>query len=301
MEKYRSSKILGYAALLCAMFFWGISFVWTKQLLNNNIPVFTIVVIRLTIASAVFVTFFKARGLLEKIERKDFKDFIVLAFFEPFLYFIGENFGLKHVDASFAAVIIALIPIIVSVTMYFYAHEPVRLEFVAGAAISLVGVLFLSLNPGGSMSFSVKGTLLLSLALVAAAGYSVYLTRLLSKYRPLTVTTYQNLIAIPFYLPLMLSFDISDWSSATWGLQSWLCLICLAVFCSAGAYMLYSLAVKKIGVTKTVVFTNLIPIVTLVIAVSIGQEMFTQTKLWGIVIAVFGVILSQSQIKRRVR
>ncbi len=282
------------------MLFWGLSFVWSKHLLTNNFPVFTIVTIRLVIASFVFVSFFKWRNLLESIQRKDLKDFILLSFFEPFLYFIGENFGLKFVDASFAAVIIALIPILISITMFFAEKNPISWEFIIGAAISLIGVSLLSINPDGTMDFSLKGVLFLCIALGSAVGYSVLLSRLVKKYRPLTITTYQNFIAIPFYIPFMFIFDIKIWPSLIWDFQNIFCLVCLAILCSAGAYMLYSYSVKKLTVTKVSVFTNLIPIVTLIVASAIGQETFSKVKFLGIIIVIAGVILSQLKLRKNI-
>ncbi|MBO7629403.1 MAG: DMT family transporter [Bacteroidales bacterium] len=279
------------------MLFWGLSFVWIKHLLNNNFPVFTIVFIRLVLASVVFVTLLSIGKKLQRVERADYKDFILLAFFEPFLYFIGEDFGLKYVDASYAAVIIALIPIVISVTMYFAERAPIRWEFVVGTLISVAGVLMLTTSPDGQATFSLKGTLLLGLAVLAAAGYSVQLTRLLKKYTPATVTTWQNFIAIPFYLPFILIFDVKQWPSLTWDFNAVLSLVCLALLCSAGAYMLYSYSVKKLTVSKTCVFTNLIPIVTLLAAAAIGQETFTQMKFWGILVIVAGVTFSQLRVK----
>ena len=279
------------------MLFWGLSFVWIKHLLNNNFPVFTIVFIRLVLASVVFVTLLSIGKKLQRVERADYKDFILLAFFEPFLYFIGEDFGLKYVDASYAAVIIALIPIVISVTMYFAERAPIRWEFVVGTLISVAGVLMLTTSPDGQATFSLKGTLLLGLAVLAAAGYSVQLTRLLKKYTPATVTTWQNFIAIPFYLPFILIFDLKQWPSLTWDFNAVLSLVCLALLCSAGAYMLYSYSVKKLTVSKTCVFTNLIPIVTLLAAAAIGQETFTQMKFWGILVIVAGVTFSQLRVK----
>jgi len=282
---------------LFAMLFWGMSFVWIKHLLNNHFPVFTIVFIRLVLASAVFITLLKWKKKLQRIERGDLKDFLLLAFFEPFLYFIGEDFGLQYVDASFAAVIIALIPIVISITMYFADHAPIRWEFVVGTLVSVGGVLMLTMSPNGQIAFNLKGTLLLGLAVLAAAGYSVQLTRLLRKYSPVTVTTWQNFIAIPFYLPFILAFDIRQWPSLTWDANAIVSLVCLALLCSAGAYMLYSYSVKKLTVSKTCVFTNLIPIVTLLVASAIGQETFTQTKFWGILVIIAGVTFSQLKIQ----
>jgi len=296
MKNNQSNQVLGYVAILFAMLFWGFSFVWIKQLLINNFPVFTIVFIRLVLASIVFVTLLKLQKKLQHIERADYKDFLLLAFYEPFLYFIGEDFGLKYVDASFAAVIIALIPIVISITMYFTEKEPIRWEFIVGAIVSMGGVLMLTVSPNGQMSFNLKGTLLLSLAVLAASGYSVQLTRLLKKYTPATVTTMQNFIAIPFYLPFILIFDIQKWPFLNWNFSSISSLICLALLCSAGAYMLYSYSVKQLTVSKTCVFTNLIPIVTLLAAAAIGQEVFTSIKFWGILVIVAGVTFSQLKV-----
>ena len=297
MKNSAKEKGFGYIAILFAMLFWGLSFVWIKHLLNNNFPVFTIVFIRLALASAVFVTVLKLRKKLQPVARADYKDFLLLAFFEPFLYFIGEDFGLKYVDASYAAVIIALIPIVISITMYFAEHTPIRWEFVVGTLVSVAGVLMLTMSPNGQITFSLKGTLLLGLAVLAAAGYSVQLTRLLRKYSPATVTTWQNFIAIPFYLPFILIFDVKQWPAMTWDATTVVSLFCLALLCSAGAYMLYSYSVKQLTVNKTSVFTNLIPIVTLIAAAAIGQETFTQTKFWGIVVIVAGVTYSQLRMK----
>lgn len=297
MKNKISFQALGYIAILFAMLFWGMSFVWIKHLLNNNFPVFTIVFIRLVLASAVFITLLKSQKKLQRIEREDYKNFLLLAFFEPFLYFIGEDFGLQQVDASFAAVIIALIPIVITITMYFSEHAPIRWEFIVGTLISVVGVLMLTMSTGGHIDFNLKGTLLLGVAVLAASGYSVQLTRLLKKYTPATVTTWQNFIAIPMFLPFVLIFDIKQWGSLSWDYGNISSLVCLALLCSACAYMLYSYSVKQLTVSKTCVFTNLIPIVTLLVASAIGQETFTQTKFWGIVVIVIGVTFSQLRIK----
>ncbi len=285
--------LTGYAAITFSMFFWGISFVWTKSLLNGGFPVCTIVFLRLVIASALFYTLFKAGHRLEKIRRGDRMLVVALAFFEPFLYFIGEDFGLQYVDASFAALVIALIPIVVSVCMHFAEGESLERNFFAGALISVTGLFVMSFGGGAYAHFSIKGFSLLMLAVAAAGGYSIVLNRLLKSYGPATVTTFQNMLAIPFYLVLVCIFDLRQWHGLAWNMQTVTSLVCLAVFCSAGAYMCYAYAAKVISVTKVSVFANAIPIVTLVCAALAGQESFSWQKLAGVVIVVVGVILSQ--------
>lgn len=289
----QNNALTGYLAISLSMLFWGCSFVWTKQLLNAGFPVFTIVFFRLLIASAIFVTMFKVMGKLEKIRKGDWKKFLLLALCEPFLYFIGEEFGLAHTSASFASVIIALIPIIVSVTMYFVEGEKLSWKLLAGTVISIIGIAIMTFGPNSNVIFDMRGLLWLFLALAAAGGYSVYLSRLVNEYSPVTVTTYQNLLAMPFYLPFVCIFDLRHWGSITWSGSAILNLVCLAVLCSAGAYTLYSYSAKRIGITRLTVFTNAIPIVTIIVAALLGQEAFTLQKFIGIVIVVFGVIFSQ--------
>lgn len=294
----KKQTLTGYVAITFAMLFWGMSFVWTKQLLNAGFPVFTIVFLRLAIASAIFVTLFKIQHKLEKIRKGDWKWFFLLAFFEPFLYFIGEDFGMMYVDASFAAVMIALIPIVVSLTMHFVEKETLRKEFFIGTIVSVLGVFIMTFGFGESIHVNPKGVAILMVAVIAAAGYSVMLSRMLKVYSPVTVTTLQNLLAIPFYLPLVCIFDLRLWGGLPWTGNLILCLVCLAVFCSAGAYMCYSYAAKQISVTKVSVFANAIPIVTLSCAALIGQETVTLQKCAGVVLVVSGVIVSQLNFRR---
>lgn len=109
-----------YIALILAQIFWGISFVWTKELLNHNFNVVFVITVRLLISFALLLAIAMATKQLEKIRREDYGKFFLLAFFEPFLYFIGENYGLKLVDASYAAIFIAIIPIIVPFGLFFF-------------------------------------------------------------------------------------------------------------------------------------------------------------------------------------
>lgn len=297
----QNKTLWGYVGISFSMLFWGFSFVWTKQLLNAGFPVFTIVFFRLLIASVIFVSLFKIQRKLEKVRKGDWKKFLSLAFFEPFLYFIGEDFGLKYTSASFASVIIAQIPIIVSVTMYIIEKERLSWKLLTGTIVSIIGIGLMTYGVDTGILLNIKGFCWLLLALAAAGGYSVMLSRLVKDYSPITITTYQNMLAIPFYLPFVCVFDLRHWGEITWSFQSLLSLVCLAVFCSAGAYMLYSFAAKKIGITKTTVFTNAIPIVTIIIAAILGLEAFTFQKFAGIVLVVFGVIFSQMKHKNELQ
>jgi drug/metabolite transporter (DMT)-like permease len=98
-----------YIYLSLAMFFWGLSFIWYKQAYPQFTPI-AVVLLRLVISSILLVL---VSGALKKIhlpKKSDIKYFFLLALFEPFLYFIGESFGMRYVSSTLASVIIAIIP-----------------------------------------------------------------------------------------------------------------------------------------------------------------------------------------------
>ena len=290
------NKFYGYLAACISAFFWGMSFVGSKSLLNAQFPVFTIVTLRVIVASIVLLLVFGLQHKIEKIQKKDIGMFFMLSFLEPYLYFIGENYGLKFVSPSFASIMIAFIPICTALTLHFVEKHILRAELIIGTIISILGVVILS-TYGSKGEISIKGFLLLVLAVASAVSYGLVLARLLAKgYGPVSITTWQNLLSIVFYIPTTAIIDHNQWAGLNWSVNTIGAIIFLGVFCSAIAYMMYSIAANEITIEKTSVFTNAIPVVTITFSVLIGQEVFNVQKLCGVVIVVIGVILSQSKL-----
>ena len=72
----------------------------------------------------------------------------------------------------------------------------------------------------------------------------------------------------------------------------------LAVFASALAFFLFATGTKHIGVTKASIFTYLVPIFTALISYNLGHEVFTPLKIFGIIIVILGLALSQLKLKK---
>src|SRR5512133_2366427 len=110
---------------LGAMLFWGMSFIWTSILLQYYQPV-TIIFIRLIISSLfLFSVVFLTRSFL-LIRKKDLPLLLVSSIFNPFLYFLMENYGLKNTSPAIAAVIIATIPVFSPIAGYCAFGEKLR-------------------------------------------------------------------------------------------------------------------------------------------------------------------------------
>ena len=82
------------------------------QLIALGIPVFYFVFVRILLAGIILFLFNTAYGRIKRIQKKDMPKFLLLAFFEPFIYFICETYGLKETGSpTISAMIIATIPI----------------------------------------------------------------------------------------------------------------------------------------------------------------------------------------------
>ena len=282
-----------YLFAVLSMLFWGLSFVWFIIVVQWYDPI-TIIFLRLMISGLLMILFMLVTRSWQTIKRKHLKYFLLLSFFQPFCYFLGESFGLTMVSSTIASVIIATIPLFSPFAAYFMVKEKVTVHIIAGILVSFAGILLMLFNPDFSLSASPKGVLLLFLAVMAAIAYSVIIRKISHEYNPVTIITHQNLIGAIYFLPLFLVFDFKHFITVkpTWELVS--AMLQLAVFASTLAYVFYIIAIKGMGMIKANIFTNLIPVFTGIFSFFILDEKFTAFKIAGMFLVMLGVLVSQS-------
>jgi len=287
---FRTLTVYTYAVL--AMLFWGLSFVWFKQVIGVYDPL-TIITIRLVISTALLTLFLFITRRIERIRKGDLRWFILLSFTQPFCYFIGESFGLRLVSSTISAVIISTIPLFTPIAAIILLKEQISKEVVIGILFSFIGIVLMIVNPDLSIAAAPSGILLLFMAVFAAVAYSVVIKKLAYKYQPATIILMQNLIGVVYFLPLFLVFESGDFLNASPGWDVWIALAKLAFFASTLSYLFYIISIKEIGVVKANILTNLIPIFTAVFSFFVLDERFTPAKIAGMTIVMAGIILSQ--------
>jgi drug/metabolite transporter (DMT)-like permease len=284
-------KTLPYLAVILAMFFWSSSFVVIKVVFKYMGP-FSITFLRLLIASMIMPLLYYILPHRDKIKPGHLPQFMLLAFFEPFIYFIGESNGMLYVQASLGAVIISLIPLVTPVFAWFLIREPLTKWGITGTLISFIGVVLvvLEVNETGA---TVKGVALLFLAVFGAVGYGIKLRQIAREYEPVTIVTIQTILGMLYFLPLFLIFEGKTFFGDLPPLQAFYPVLGLALFCTCGSFLLFTYALKKIGLNNANVFSNMIPVFTVVLAFIILNEAISVRKLLGIMIVVTGLFLSQ--------
>ncbi len=235
---------------------------------------------------------------LKRLHLKDFKWFVLLAFFEPFLYFMGESFGLQVVSSTVGAVIVSTIPLFSPITDRLFFKSRISAMNIAGIVISFAGVLFIIFEDGFNLTAPLYGILLVFLAVFAALGYSVVLKKIPKSYNAVSIITYQNMIGIFFFLPLFFTYEWEHFISTTITSTSIWAVVQLAIFASSLAFIFFTYGMRIIGITKANVFVNLIPVFTAIFAYFILGELLNVQKIVGIIIVVGGVFISQLKIRK---
>ena len=294
-----NSKLLTYILITLSVIFWGVSFIMTKELFltEEHMTVTVLITIRLAIASLVMLPALALTRRLQRIRREDIKWFLLLAFCEPFIYHLCETSGVQLVSGSLASVVIATIPLFVPFGMWIAYRQRIRLPLIIGVVLSLTGV-FIMLMGGEGLTGNFKGLLFLSGAVAIAVVYTILLVKVVDKYHPLVVTTWQNVIGLAYFLPLMFAFDSAALPLLSWSPKMLLLLLVLGLLCSTLAYAGYNYGVRNLGASEACIFNNAIPIFSLIAALLIGQETFSWGKLAGMCIVIAGVVISQIPTKK---
>jgi drug/metabolite transporter (DMT)-like permease len=136
--------------------------------------------------------------------------------------------------------------------------------------------------------------LLLFFAVFSAVAYSVIIRKIAGEYNPVSIITYQNLIGAIYFLPLFLIFDFEQFVNTKPDWRAISALLQLSVFASTLAYILYIIAINGIGVIKSNIFTNLIPVFTGFFSYLLLGETFSKAKIAGIILVLLGLVISQS-------
>jgi drug/metabolite transporter (DMT)-like permease len=176
---------------------------------------------------------------------------------------------------------------------YIFFREKLSLLNIAGIIISFSGILIVVLNKGFTFNANPAGILLLFLAVFSAVGYTLMVRKLVGRYNPYSLVTYQNLLGIVLFLPLVAVFEFKSLISVNITNRALLALICLAIFGSTLAFIFYNYSVKKLGASKANIFTNVIPVLTAVFSYYILNEQMTFRKVTGIAVVLAGLLLSQ--------
>ncbi|HEX7077471.1 MAG TPA: EamA family transporter [Candidatus Eisenbacteria bacterium] len=245
--------------------------------------------LRFITASGALLLYQRFRSAPQAIARRDWP---MIALLGILVIPINQGFflfGLSRSTASHAALLYALTPLLVLLFARGLLREGGVVAKLAGILVAFAGVAVILLERGLRHEMSVLGgDLLILVAVVAWALYTVLSKRLLHRYDPMTVTTWAIVsgtvlvlpaLAIPGAVPPLPSVP-----PAVWGAIGY-----LAIGTSVIGYPLWMYALRHMDASKVAVTSNTQPILTAALSWLVFRERFTPGFLTGAALILAGV------------
>jgi drug/metabolite transporter (DMT)-like permease len=280
--------LLTYFALVLTVIFWGTSFVASKFILET-VPAWTFLFFRFAASSLLFLLLLMAKKSL-RLPKGSLWKLLIIAIFEPWLYFIFESAGLKLTSASTTAIIIAAIPATVALASGFLPDEKLTAKVWIGALLSIGGVALVSLSPTMETG-SILGNILVIGAVITATGYIILTRELTKKVSPLQISAYQIFFATILFAPGLFLFDgkglVERITPELGG-----AFLYLVIFSTFTAFIAYNYALSKIQAAKAAVFLNGIPLVTMITSWIFLGEQITLVRIIGAALIIAGVSIA---------
>lgn len=248
---------------------------------------------RFLIAAAVFTALLAAKKQLRLPRRSDWGAFLWLAFLVVPLNQGLFLYGMKYTLASHGALFYATTPIMVfGLSCLFLGERPTFLK-AAGIALGFAGVLLVLSDQRIAISrTTLKGDLLIIVAVATWAAYTILGKKILSRYPPLYVTGASLTLGFLMFVPVGLYPALrQDYSAVSWtGIAS---ILYLALLTSVLGYLVWIWGLSKLEASKVTVLSNLQPILAALLAWAVLGEAITGRFVLGAAAVAAGVLLTE--------
>lgn len=290
-----TSPRTAWCLLILAMVIWGSSFMVIKIALIDLQPM-TLVWFRMLVG-LLAIAFISCWFPRPHIARADFPALILMALFEPCLYFLFETHALVFTTSAAAGVTMSLLPLSVALASAWFLDEPLSRRTL-WLVVSMVGAMLLAAGADIQQTAPrpILGSLLIVGAILAATAYTVVIKRLIHRYSVQTLVGMQCVIGALFYTPIWWVLD-GSWPriSAT----GWSAVMYLGIVVTLGAYGLFTRALSTLPATAAGAATNLVPVVAVVCGLVFLEERLTLAQWIGIAAVFFGLIAWQQTGRSR--
>jgi drug/metabolite transporter (DMT)-like permease len=283
-----------YVLLITSMALWGGTWV-AGRVLAQSIHPMSAAFLRFVLASAMLAAMCcRAEGRMPLLRRDQILPVLFLGATGVFVYSYFFFTGLQTIPAGRAALIVACIPVCISIlsaVLYGEAFGPVR---VTGALLSLVGVsvVIADGNPLGLLSGGVSRGDFMILGCVASwTAYSLGGRAAMKSLSPLTAVTWSCLFGTLMLLgPAVAGGLVEDLARAR--AVDWACLAFLGILATGLAYYWYYQAISVIGASRAGIFINTVPVFAVIMGALILGEPIHLSLLVGGAMVVTGVYLT---------
>ncbi|MFX0011701.1 MAG: DMT family transporter [Candidatus Hermodarchaeota archaeon] len=294
----KKSEIVAYLLMLLTAVIWGGTWPLGRWLVSgkygeDTIPPLMIAVIRYFLAVICFflILKYKEGSLNWYYAKKKWKILAFMGVLSVTIYQIGYLLGEVFTAASDASIMVATNAIwVVILSSIFLKTEGFTWKKIVGTALAFLAViLVVGFSPNINVSNRILGDVLVLMAALAYATYSVISRSLFSSNKSINqqesfqptslwtitwvsffgflITTPIALIISPKFLNPMAYFFISP--------RIWIGIAYLAFLSTIGAYTFYLEGIKRLNASRAAIFQTLVPLFGVIFSWLFLQEKFS--------------------------
>ncbi|RSK39059.1 DMT family transporter [Mangrovimonas spongiae] len=284
----------GLLAILTANTIFGLNIPVTKALMDNWMTPLGYTITRMFFGVLIFWLI----SLFLKKERVNKKDFPII-FIGGLMGFVGTQFlfsqALEYTTPVIFSLLMALTPVVVLVLSTIFLKEAISIKKVLGILLSISGAILIIVLNNTESNLSTNqflGILFSLMCVFCYAGYLVLTRKVSMKYRPVTIAKWMFLVSALVAFPFSfqeLNHQAIYTNEAT--VMSYLFLVFALLFSTTLAFFLMPYALKRLEASTVSIFMNLQPIIASVVAMIVGQDVFTWDKPLAVILVVIGVYM----------
>lgn len=290
-----------YCSLVFTMLLWGGTFIAGRILAGAVTPVDS-AFLRFFIASTALIpVVLISEKKLPFPPVKCWIPLILLGMTGIFAYNVCFFYGLQHITAGRAALIIASTPLAITIFAALFLKEKLTATKSCGVLCCLMGAILVISNGHPALLFAGgfgPGEKALLGCVVSWTTYSLIGRQVLKTMSPLTSVCYSSIIgtlllAIPAIQHGVL-FELTNISRV-----GWISLSYLGIGGTAMGFSLYYQAIHKIGAARTGIFINLVPVFSVLLSWLLLGEAVKPIVIAGGLLILGGVSLTNYTPKKQ--
>lgn len=287
----RSSPLRAHLGLIAVATIWGTNFTALKVGMRALGPL-PLSAFRFSLASAALWIVLRRLERQSPLPRRTLLALVGLGILGNTVYQTAFMTGLSLTSASNSAMIVAALPVLVALLGSTLRLEPAGPSTWISVVLGTAGVGLVVSAQGVSFSgSSVQGDLLVLLATLCWAGYTLGVRRAGAGIDPLQVTAITTLAGTPGLLavgfPGLLRADWGAIDAVGWGAIAYSAFLSILV-----AYWLYNDGVQVLGSSRAALYNCLTPLVAMLVAWLALGERLTGRQLAGVMLVIAGVLVS---------
>ncbi len=200
--------------------------------------------------------------------------------------------SLQLVDASLYVALLYTYPAMVNVGSALWHQERLSWRRILSLVITFAGVILATgLEQLGAIKVSGLGVILGLSSAALYAGYNLGIQRQLRRHAPLVINTY--VITLGTLIVLLVRPPFAWQGNLGWEVLA--LIVTMALFCTIVPIFLYLSGIRRIGAGRAAIVSNLEPIVTIALALTLLGERLDALQWIGVAAVLGGVLLLETE------